>query len=148
MKSTENKQSKILQIVGIILIAWSIIRGSFLIYVLITEVYKVTPDGIIMIQGFHVVADVPLLGLVSWTRIMAESLLFLFGVIADSIAGIIGIANWKKPERAKRCHLWGIIAITINVVVMINLAIWLGAVSFGLHILYMIGVYQAKKLNT
>jgi len=141
----ERKQSRMLQIVGIVLIAWGVVRGSFFIYALITDFYEITPYGIIMIQGFHMVADVYLLELVSWTRIMTEYLLVLFWIVVDLIVGILGVANWKRAEFSDRCLLWVAVAIIINIAVMFSLDALVGLGSLGLHILYMISVFRLKK---
>ena len=134
-----------LQVVGIILIIWGIVRGIFSFAMFTMDVYEITPDGIIQIQGFHVVEEVYLLALVPWATIITQFLMFLLGAVVDSIAGITGVVNWKRPERANRCLLWGIAAVAVNVLVMAVLGLAAGIVGLGVHILYMIGAYRLRE---
>jgi len=141
------KQSRMLQIISIILIIFALFRGIVAHAMLTVDIYEITPDGIIMIQGFHAIEGVPLLGLVSWTTFITEFLLFLFGAVTDLIAGIVGIASWKKPERVNRCFLWGLIAIAVNIMVMFVLEPAAGIGSLVIQILYMMGIYRMKNLE-
>jgi len=135
-----------LQVASIILIAWIVVRGIGIASIMM-DIYDITPGGIILIQGFCCPGcDPPVVigyDLVSWISILP----FLFGIVADMIAGIAGAANWKKPERANRCLLWGIIAIAVNVMVVFTLGIAMWAVSLAIHILYIIGAYQIKVIS-
>ncbi|MBQ7129210.1 MAG: hypothetical protein IJO19_04410, partial [Clostridia bacterium] len=80
----------------------------------------------------------------------------LIGCIAEFVAGIIGVANWKKPEKAKTCIVWGIIIIALcvvsNVVTLIAYPKSFSAFSLlsGLvmPILYLIGAYKLKATVT
>jgi len=138
------EQSRMLQIVSIILIMLGILQG--LPFLLGVDIYEITPDGIMMIQGFHVVEEIYLLTLVPWATIITQSIAALFGTVTDLTAGIIGVANWRKPERANRCLLWGLIAIVANVMVMLVLEPAAGIGSLVIHVLYMIGAYQIKEV--
>ena len=142
----EKKQSRMLQVTGIILIIWGIVQGSLFIAWLVMEFYEITPDGIIMIQGYHWYSG-PLLVLVPWARIATEVLVLLSGVVANLIAGIIGTANWKKRERANPCLLWGIAAVAVNVTAMFVFGVVVGVVSLVVHILYLVGVCRLKELD-
>ena len=139
------KQSRMLQVAGIILIIWGIVRGSLSLAVLVMDIDEITPVGIIMIQGFDVCCDMPLLELVPWATIITELLLFLFGVAADVFAGIKGVTKWKEPEHANRCLLWGIVAVVVNVMVMFILEVAAGIGSLAIHMLYIIGAWRLKK---
>lgn len=141
------KQSRLLQVAGIILIIWGIAQGSLFIAGLAIEFYEITLDGIIMIQGYHWYAG-PLRVWVPWTRLVTEVLVILFGAIANLIAGIKGIANWKKPERANTCLLWGIAAVAVNaLVIFVFWGVAAGVGSLAIHVLYIAGVYRLKELG-
>ncbi len=76
----------------------------------------------------------------------------LVGSIAQLVAGIIGVANCKKPEKAMTCVVFGVIVAVFNVAgVILNVA---GGGSFNfvslitgliLPVLYIIGAYMNKK---
>ena len=128
-----------------VLIVWSIVRVCLFLYAYAMDISEITRDGIIMIQGFHVSENMPLLALVPWATIVIELFVVLLGVAADLIAGIMGVAYWKKPERANRCLLWGIFAIGMSIVAMIVLGFAAGIVSFAMHIVYIAGAYELKN---
>lgn len=76
----------------------------------------------------------------------------LVGSIAQLVAGIIGVANSKKPEKAMTCVVFGVIVAVFNVAgVILNVA---GGGSFNfvslitgliLPVLYIVGAYMNKK---
>lgn len=76
----------------------------------------------------------------------------LVGSIAQLVAGIIGVANCKKPEKAMTCIVFGVIVAVFNVAgVILNVA---GGGSFNfvslitgliLPVLYVIGAGLNKK---
>lgn len=76
----------------------------------------------------------------------------LVGSIAQLVAGIIGVANCKKPEKAMTCVVFGVIVAVFNVAgVILNVA---GGGSFNfvslitgliLPVLYIVGAYMNKK---
>jgi len=141
------KQSKMLKIAGIALIIWGIVRGGFSLAGFVTDLYEITSDGVMMIQGFHGGEGIFLLEFISWARLVTSVLLFLLGLIADLIAGAKGIANWKKAEGANRCIVWGGVAMMMNVLVMLDLSFAAGVGSFVIHILYITGAYRLKEQN-
>ena len=143
-KNMDYKQARMLKAATITLIIWSIVRGTLTSLVFMMDIYEIRPDGIMMIEGFHSVHERYLVALHSWERIIRELLLFYLGVAADLIAGIAGAANWRKPERAKRCFLWGAVAIIANVTMMFLLEPTAGIGSLAIHIWYIAGAWQLK----
>lgn len=124
---------------------------------------KVT--GILMIIGGAIgiiVSIVALLGIAALGTLAdahyelgmlyASGALALVGSIAQLIAGIMGVANSKKPEKAMTCIVFGVIVAVFNVAgVILNVA---GGNSFNfvslitgliLPVLYIIGAYMNKK---
>ncbi len=75
------------------------------------------------------------------------------GVVAEFVAGIIGVANAKKPEKANTCFIWGVIVIAVNVISNIVMAItypdgfsvWSTLLGLVLPVLYLIGAVLNKK---
>lgn len=88
---------------------------------------KVT--GILMIIGgalsiiLYIIAIIGIAALVYLSEgELSSGLLYTAGVlglvsaVAQLIAGIIGVKNCKKPEKAKTCIVWGILVIALTVI--------------------------------
>lgn len=124
---------------------------------------KVT--GILMIIGGAIaliVAIIAIIGIAALAYIsdgeLAMGLLYVSGVltllsaIAELIAGIIGVKNCKKPEKAKTCIVWGVIVAALCVIGSILTVV--GGSSFPvfslllglvLPVLYIIGAVKNKQ---
>lgn len=84
----------------------------------------------------------------------ASGILALVGAVAEFVAGIIGVKNWSKVEKAKTCMVWGIIVIAFciisNVLTLIgypeNFSIVNVLTGLVIPVLYLIGALQNKKL--
>lgn len=84
----------------------------------------------------------------------ASGILALVGAVAEFVAGIIGVKNWNKVEKAKTCMVWGIIVIAFciisNVLTLIgypeNFSIVNVLTGLVIPVLYLIGALQNKKL--
>lgn len=84
-----------------------------------------------------------------------SAILFIVGGIIELIAGIVGTGSAGKPERYKRCIVWGIIVLVIQIVSIIfslisgNMENWtlILAIIFGVIIplLYIIGAILNRK---
>ena len=77
-----------------------------------------------------------------------------FGAATALIAGIKGYINWNKPEQARRCVRWGIVAgvgyvfTLLGTVFAILQTSIMAVVEIGfflIHVLYTIGAYQLKN---
>ena len=88
---------------------------------------KVT--GILMIIGsvFGIIGSIiTLLGIAALSYISdgqidtgmlyAAGVLLLAGAVAELIAGIIGVKNCNKPEKAGTCIVWGVIVAAISII--------------------------------
>ena len=127
---------------------------------------KVT--GILMIIGgaidiiFSIIAlfSVPIVvlfnTLIEPGMLYAADALALVGSIAQLVAGIIGVANCKKPEKAMICIVFGVIVAVLNVAgVILNVvsgnssdfvSLIIGLVlGLVLPVLYIVGAYMNKK---
>jgi len=122
---------------------------------------KVT--GILMIAGgaIGLVLRVPsLLCVVAATLISSGNsglivfsvILFLLGSVAQLIAGILGVANAGKPEKAQVCITFGILVVLLTIasnilngagVTGINI-LWL-VIGLVVPIFYLVGAFQMKN---
>ena len=79
----------------------------------------------------------------------------LISAVAELVAGIIGVVNCKKPEKAVVCIAWGIIVAVLSVAGTILNSVGGGTFSvfslllgLVLPVLYMIGAVFNKKEHT
>ena len=81
------------------------------------------------------------------------AILVLVSAVVELIAGIVGVSNAKKPEKAQTCVVYGILVVVL--VVIGNIFSMIGGASFNalglliglvLPALYLIGAFQNKKL--
>ena len=100
-------------------------------------------------------------GAVSSTLLYTAVTLLIVSAVAELVAGIIGVVNCKKPEKAGTCIAWGIIVAVFCVAGTILQSVGGGSFSvfslisgLVLPILYIIGAvlnekeYDAKSSNT
>ena len=139
-----HRQSRMLQVVGILLIIWSVIlvgRG-----LLVMDVVWGPP--ICPCCAPSRAADAALLegiGMELWPFIL---LLFLLGSAATLIAGIVGVLNWKKPHNANRCFIGGITAVVIYLCIFGVMGISTTRVgALTVYALYIVGAYRLKRLG-
>ena len=80
-------------------------------------------------------------------------ILMLVGSIFELIAGIVGVKNCNKPEKAGTCMVWGIIVIALsvlsNVLTLVgnpdNFSIVNLLTGLVIPVLYLIGAVMNKK---
>lgn len=92
------------------------------------------------------------LDLNTWQYTLAV-ILMLVGSIFELIAGIIGVKNCNKPEKAGTCMVWGIIVIAISVLSDVltlvgnpdNFSIVSLLTGLVIPVLYLIGAVMNKK---
>ena len=83
----------------------------------------------------------------------AAVILMLVGSIFEMIAGIVGVKNCNKPEKAGTCMVWGIIVIALsvlsNVLTLVgnpdNFSIVNLLTGLVIPVLYLIGAVMNKK---
>lgn len=81
----------------------------------------------------------------------ASGALMVVGSVAELIAGILGVANSKKPEKAKTCVVWGVIVAALSAAGIVLNAIGGGSFSavsavtgLVLPVLYIIGAARNR----
>lgn len=92
------------------------------------------------------------LDLNTWQYTLAV-ILMLVGSIFELIAGIVGVKNCNKPEKAGTCMVWGIIVIALsvlsNVLTLVgnpdNFSIVNLLTGLVIPVLYLIGAVMNKK---
>lgn len=83
----------------------------------------------------------------------ASCIISLLGSVAEFVAGIIGVKNWNKTEKANTCIGWGIAVVAMcvisNIFVLIgypqNFSIISVVCGLVVPVLYLIGAFQNKK---
>jgi len=134
--------SKFLKVTGILMIIFSAIGLIFGIIALVGL-------GALVVLAESMGTDVPM-GLLTVSGILA-----VVGAVVQLIAGIVGVKNWNKPEKAGACILWGIVVIALcvisNVMTLIgypeNFSIISVLSVLVIPVLYLIGGFQNKKLQ-
>lgn len=91
-------------------------------------------------------------GAVSSALLYTSVILMIVSAVAELVAGIIGVANCKKPEKAGSCIVWGIIVAVLSVAGTILNSVGGGSFSafslilgLVLPVLYIIGAVFNKK---
>ena len=124
---------------------------------------KVT--GILMIVFVSIsliIAIVALLGLgvleamgAPMGLLWASGIIALLGAVAEFVAGIIGVVNWNKPNKANTCIGWGIavaaMCVISNIFTLIgypeNFNVFSLLTGLVIPVLYLIGAFKNKKLG-
>ncbi len=133
MEQTTTKGATLLKVTGILMI----IGGAISIVM-----------SIIAVAGIAAVAYLSD-GAVSMGMLYASGALMVVGSVAELIAGILGVANSKKPEKAKTCVVWGVIVAALSVAgIVLNAIGSFSAVSavtgLVLPVLYIIGAARNR----
>ena len=139
METTTTKGTGFLKVTGILMI----IGGAISVIM-----------GIIAAIGVAALAYISD-GTVSSALLYTSVVLMIVSAVAELIAGIIGVANCKKPEKAVSCIVWGIIVAVLSVVGTILNSVGGGSFSafslilgLVLPVLYIIGAALSKKEHT
>ena len=139
METTKTKGTGFLKVTGILMI----IGGAISVIM-----------GIIAAIGVAALAYISD-GTVSSALLYTSVVLMIVSAVAELIAGIIGVANCKKPEKAVSCIVWGIIVAVLSVVGTILNSVGGGSFSafslilgLVLPVLYIIGAALSKKEHT
>lgn len=138
METTKTKGTGFLKVTGILMI----IGGAISIIL-----------GIIAALGVAALVYISD-GTASSALLYASVVLMIISAVAELVAGIIGVANCKKPDKAGSCIVWGIIVAVLSVAGTILNSVGGGSFSafsliFSLVLpaLYIIGAVFNKKEN-
>ena len=113
--------------------------------------------GILMIIGgavSFVLAIIALVGVAALVAMLGAEGggLLLAGAVAEFIAGIIGVKNCAKPEKANTCITWGIIVAAfclvgniLSVVGGDKIDVFSMLLGIALPVLYIVGAVLNKK---
>lgn len=136
MESTKAKGAGFLKVTGILMIiggAISVIMGII---------------AALGVAALVLISD----GTVSLALLYTSVILMIVSAVAELVAGIIGVANCKKPEKAGICIVWGIIVAVLSVAGTILNSVGGGSFSafslilgLVLPVLYIIGAVFNKK---
>ena len=136
MESTKTKGAGFLKVTGILMI----IGGAVSIILSIIAALG--------IAALAYISD----GTVSSALLYASVILMIVSAVAELVAGIIGVANCKKPDKAGSCIVWGIIVAVLSVAGTVLNSVGGGSFSvfsliLGLVLpaLYIIGAAFNKK---
>ena len=136
MESTKTKGTGFLKVTGILMI----IGGAVSIILSIIAALG--------IAALAYISD----GTVSSALLYASVILMIVSAVAELVAGIIGVANCKKPDKAGSCIVWGIIVAVLCVAGTVLNSVGGGSFSvfsliLGLVLpaLYIIGAAFNKK---
>lgn len=80
-------------------------------------------------------------------------LLSLLGAVIEFVAGIIGVKNWNKPEKATTCIICGVLVIAFslvsNIITLVgnaeNFNVFSLLIGLVIPVLYLIGAFQNKN---
>ena len=136
MESTKTKGAGFLKVTGILMI----IGGAISIIM-----------GIIAALGVAALVYISS-GTVSSALLYASVTLMIVSAVAELVAGIIGVANCKKPEKAGVCIVCGIIVAVLSIAGTILNSVGGGSFSafslilgLVLPVLYIVGAVFNKK---
>ena len=134
--------SKFLKVTGILMIIFGALA-------LVLSIISLAGLGMIAALAESIGEVVPM-GLLTVSAILG-----LVGAVAELIAGIVGVKNWNKPEKAGTCIIWGIIVLALciisNVLTLVgypdNFNVLNLLTGLVIPVLYLIGGFQNKKLK-
>ena len=133
------KSSKLLRVASILMIIFAIL-GAILV------VIAAVATGVL--AGFDSTGAII-------AMVIVGLIIGVIGSIIQLIAGIIGVKNFDKPEKAQKCIVFGIIVVVLALVDVVLSVVGSGqfgvaqvsSIIFGMAIpvLYLIGAFQLKK---
>ena len=136
MESTKTKGTGFLKVTGILMI----IGGAVSIILSIIAALGIAALAYISDEA------------VSSALLYASVILMIVSAVAELVAGIIGVANCKEPDKAVSCIVWGIIVAVLSVAGTVLNSVGGGSFSvfsliLGLVLpaLYIIGAAFNKK---
>lgn len=124
----------------------------------VTGILMIIFGSIALIGSFITMGSISVLGALgaSTGLLWISAILSLVGTVAEFVAGILGVVNWNKPDKAGVCIAFGVVIAALTVVSFIFSMIAYSE-SFGfmtiislfsglvLPVLYLIGANNNKK---
>ncbi len=137
------KGAKMLKVVGILMIIFGAIS---LVVSLLATVISGAATGVTSSVGVSVITG----------EMWASIIIALIGSVIEFVAGIIGVVNCQKHEKAGVCIIWGIMTVVMSLISNIATAILYSEnfkaysliLGLVLPVLYLIGAYQNKNDST
>ena len=120
----------------------------------VTGILMIIIGALALVLAIIAIAGISLLAAMGASSglLTVSCILALVGAVAELVAGIIGVKNWNKLEKAGTCITWGIIVIVLCVIS--NILTVVGGGDFSvlnlvtglvIPVLYLIGGLQNKK---
>lgn len=127
-------------------------QGSM--FLKVTGILMIIFGALALVLAIIAIAGISLLAAMGASSglLTVSCILMLVGAVAELVAGIIGVKNWNKLEKAGTCITWGIIVIVLCVIS--NILTVVGGGDFSvlnlvtglvIPVLYLIGGLQNKK---
>ena len=89
--------------------------------------------------------------------IMVASIIMLIGAVIQFVAGIVGVKNHKKPEKATICIVFGVLVTLVYIVsIVIDIASGAGqpmtialsiVIGLVMPVLYLLGAFKLKGMQ-
>lgn len=120
----------------------------------VTGILMIIFGALALVLAIIAIAGISLLAAMGASSglLTVSCILMLVGAVAELVAGIIGVKNWNKLEKAGTCITWGIIVIVLCVISNILTVVGGGdfsvlnlATGLVIPVLYLIGGLQNKK---
>ena len=120
----------------------------------VTGILMIIFGALALVLAIIAIAGISLLAAMGASSglLTVSCILALVGAVAELGAGIIGVKNWNKLEKAGTCITWGIIVIMLCVISNILTVVGGGdfsvlnlATGLVIPVLYLIGALQNKK---
>ena len=118
----------------------------------VTGILMIIFGALALVLAIIAIAGISLLAAMGASSGLLTVSCMLVGAVAELVAGIIGVKNWNKLEKAGTCITWGIIVIVLCVIS--NILTVVGGGDFSvlnlvtglvIPVLYLIGGLQNKK---
>lgn len=123
----------------------------------VTGILMIIGGAIALIVGIIAIAGIAALaylsaGLISSGLLYAAGILTVVSAVAELVAGIVGVKNCKRPEKAGACMVWGIIVAVLCVAGCIltvaggsSFPVFSLILGLVLPVLYIIGAAKNKQ---
>lgn len=140
------KSSKLLKVVSILMIIFGSIALLLGIFALIGAMALMGGALGLGTEFAEAVAEL----------ILVAAVLTLVGAVIQFVAGIVGVKNHNKPDKAKVCIIFGILVALVQLISIVldvagggftattGISIVIGLV---IPVLYLLGAFQLKKLG-
>ena len=117
----------------------------------VTGILMIIFGALALVLAIIAIAGISLLAAMGASSglLTVSCILMLVGAVAELVAGIIGVKNWNKLEKAGTCITWGIIVIVLCVILTVvgggDFSVLNLVTGLVIPVLYLIGGLQNKK---